>query len=63
MTQNGVNMDLVFVPVGGHACEVVANEKFGATSMEIGLLAVQAGMEATCEERNISVTDLVFLGY
>jgi len=51
MTQNGVNMDLVVVPVGDYACDVVTNDKFGSKNVEIGLLAVQAGTEATFEFR------------
>jgi len=51
LTQNGVNMDLVVTPVGDYDCGRVTNEKFGSRNADIGLLAVQAGTEATFEFR------------
>jgi len=47
LTQNGVTMDLVITPVGDYDCGRVTNDKFGSKTDKIGLLAVQAGTEAT----------------
>jgi len=51
LTQNGVNMDLVVTPVGDYDCGRVTNDKFGSKTVDIGLLAVQAGTEAEFEFR------------
>jgi len=51
LTQDGITMDLVVTPVGDYDCGRVTNEKFGSKTSEIGLLAVQAGTEATFQFR------------
>jgi len=51
LSQNGINIDLVITPVGDYDCGRVTNDKFGSKTAEIGLLAVQAGTEATFEFR------------